>query len=95
MRRGMLKELNIFIDPKTKEKLALKIQQESGVVITGKLYSDRHSYPVISGIPRFVGKSFTQGGRLILPNIRRLGLWGEMARKRNRALGCSKEDVEI
>lgn len=91
----MLKELNIFIDPKTKEKLALKIQQESGgQVITGKLYSDRHSYPVISGIPRFVGKSFYAGRQVDSPEYQTTRSFGVKWReKRNRALGCSKEDV--
>jgi SAM-dependent methyltransferase len=55
----MRKEFNIFVDPKSKQPLQLKVKNEkNSQVITGVLCNKNKSYPIIRGIPRFVPKSF-------------------------------------
>ncbi len=55
----MHKNLHIFVDPKTQQPLELKIEKEEvGHIVAGKLCNGSREYPIINGIPRFVGKEF-------------------------------------
>lgn len=55
----MRKELNIFVDVKYHKPLDIKVTQgKNGQVISGALYNKNARYPIIRGIPRFVGKAF-------------------------------------
>lgn len=93
----MRKDLNIFIDPATKEPLKLKVFKEDEYgVMSGELLGASKKYPVINGIPRFVPKKLYSGcikGSAEDQTAKSFGnKWRE---KRNRNLGYCLSDVKI
>lgn len=92
----MRSELNIFIDSKTKKTLSLRIREaRAGQVISGELYSDKYTYPIIRGIPRFVDRAFYKNSNeksLVNQTAQSFGeKWHE---KRSKILGFTKQDVK-
>jgi SAM-dependent methyltransferase/uncharacterized protein YbaR (Trm112 family) len=91
----MLKDLNIFVDPKTKRRLDLKIfEEKEGRVISGKLYNKECAYPIVSGIPRFVDMSFYKKMSCKTGEIQTSASFGDKWRsKRSQQLGYAKRDI--
>ncbi|MDA2935704.1 methyltransferase domain-containing protein [Patescibacteria group bacterium AH-259-L05] len=58
------KWIHFLIDPLTNEPLELKINSSrGGKIIRGRLIFQKHTYPIIDGIPRFVPKRFYDESR--------------------------------
>lgn len=86
----MRKELNLFIDPRSKLPLELKVKKEAnGHIISGMLFNKKNKYPIINGVPRFVLETANLEEKQTKVSF---GMkWRE---KRNRLLGYSQPDVK-
>jgi SAM-dependent methyltransferase/uncharacterized protein YbaR (Trm112 family) len=92
----MRRELNIFVDPKTKEPLELKVKKiNNGHVVSGLLVNKNHSYPIIGGIPRFVQKSFYSNSCRNTAEKQTAASFGKKWNDtRSRRIGSTQQDIK-